>query len=224
MRFVQFDGSLSKQERERILEEFERGNAVFEQEMDDSELMQEISEDWESTRKRGASTPIAAKKRQKVETDGEFPRIMLISLRAGGVGLNLTSANTVFMCDPWWNEAVENQAINRVFRIGQKRKVKVFRLIIEDSIEEKIIKLQQKKEQLIQSTLDFQNATAVKLSSALNFVFSNIVSSGRKFTFVPVFLVFPIVGSNPSSNSITGFPCSYRSWWIYPSLLICTSI
>ena len=165
MRFVQFDGSLSKQERERILDEFEGRNAVFEEEMDDSELLQEVSDNWDAaTRKRGPNAQFAAKKRQKVETDDGFPRIMLISLRAGGVGLNLTSANTVFMCDPWWNEAVENQAINRVFRIGQKRKGKVFRLIINDSIEEKIIKLQQKKEQLIQSTLDFQNATAVKLT------------------------------------------------------------
>lgn len=93
-----------------------------------------------------------------------FPKIMLISLRAGGVGLNLTSANTVFMVDPWWNEAVENQAINRAFRIGQKRKVTVYRLVIQDSIEEKILKLQEKKEQLIQSTLDFQNSATIKLT------------------------------------------------------------
>ena len=89
---------------------------------------------------------------------------MLISLRAGGVGLNLTSANTVIMCDPWWNEAVENQAINRAFRIGQKRKVTVYRLIIQESIEEKILKLQEKKAQLIQNTLDFQNSTSMKLT------------------------------------------------------------
>ena len=78
--------------------------------------------------------------------------------------MNLTSANTVFMCDPWWNEAVENQAINRVFRIGQKRKVFVYRLVVKDTIEEKVIKLQQKKEQLIKSTLDFQNTMSIKLT------------------------------------------------------------
>ena len=94
----------------------------------------------------------------------KYPKILLISLRAGGVGLNLTSANTVIMCDPWWNEAVEKQAINRAFRIGQKRKVMVYRLIIKNSIEEKILKLQEKKEQLIQNTLDFQNATSIKLT------------------------------------------------------------
>ena len=68
------------------------------------------------------------------------------------------------MCDPWWNEAVEKQAINRAFRIGQKRKVMVYRLIIRNSIEEKILKLQEKKEQLIQNTLDFQNTTSIKLT------------------------------------------------------------
>lgn len=67
----------------------------------------------------------------KEKEDSVFPKILLISLRAGGVGLNLTSANTVFLIDPWWNEAVENQAINRAFRIGQKRQVTVYRLIIQ---------------------------------------------------------------------------------------------
>ena len=100
----------------------------------------------------------------KEKEDSVFPKILLISLRAGGVGLNLTSANTVFLIDPWWNEAVENQAINRAFRLGQKRQVTVYRLIIKDSIEEKILKLQEKKEQLIQSTLDFQNSTSIKLT------------------------------------------------------------
>ena len=97
-------------------------------------------------------------------TPSKYPKIMLVSLKTGGVGLNLTSANVVFMCDPWWNEAVENQAINRVFRIGQSRKVIVYRLIVENSIEEKILKLQEKKEQLIQSTLDFHSTTTIKLT------------------------------------------------------------
>lgn len=163
---MQFDGSLSKEEREQVLDEFEQRGCAFEQEVDDSELLEEVDDEWSTSRKRRHifQKHMPSFKRRKVQPASQFPRIMLISLRAGGVGLNLTSANTVFMCDPWWNEAVENQAINRVFRIGQKRKVFVYRLVVKDTIEEKVIKLQQKKEQLIKSTLDFQNAMSIKLT------------------------------------------------------------
>ena len=74
--------------------------------------------------------------------------IFLISLKAGGVGLNLTSADYVFIIDPWWNPAAENQAINRAHRIGQDKKVFVYRFITEDSIEEKIQVLKSKKSAL----------------------------------------------------------------------------
>jgi len=74
--------------------------------------------------------------------------IFLISLKAGGVGLNLTSADYVFIIDPWWNPAAENQAINRAHRIGQDKKVFVYRFITEDSIEEKIQTLKSKKSAL----------------------------------------------------------------------------
>ena len=142
-----------------------------EEEEEDDDDDDEYSHSSPSKSKRVKASQSPAKKKKKAETNEEnppatsaFPKIMLISLRAGGVGLNLTSANTVFMVDPWWNEAVENQAINRAFRIGQKRKVTVYRLVIEDSIEEKILKLQEKKEQLIKSTLDFQNSATIKLT------------------------------------------------------------
>jgi SNF2 family DNA or RNA helicase len=75
-------------------------------------------------------------------------RIFLISLKAGGVGLNLTSADYVFIIDPWWNPAAENQAINRAHRIGQDKKVIVYRFITEHSIEEKIQLLKDKKSSL----------------------------------------------------------------------------
>lgn len=71
--------------------------------------------------------------------------VFLISLKAGGVGLNLTAADYVFILDPWWNPASENQAIGRAHRIGQENKVFVYRFITQDSVEEKIIALQQKK-------------------------------------------------------------------------------
>lgn len=72
-------------------------------------------------------------------------QVFLISLKAGGVGLNLTAAEYVFLLDPWWNPAVEQQAINRAHRIGQSKKVSVYRFITKNSIEEKIIKLQEQK-------------------------------------------------------------------------------
>ena len=76
-------------------------------------------------------------------------RVFLISLKAGGVGLNLTEADYVYIVDPWWNPAVENQAIDRCYRIGQKRNVIAVRLICPNTIEEKIIQLQTSKKEMI---------------------------------------------------------------------------
>jgi len=97
----------------------------------------------------------ASKNRQqlveKFQT-GEFP-VFLISLKAGGVGLNLTAADTVIHFDPWWNPAVENQATDRAHRIGQDKSVFVYKLIIENSIEEKIQQIQKTKAELANSLL-----------------------------------------------------------------------
>ncbi|MFW5755969.1 MAG: DEAD/DEAH box helicase, partial [Tangfeifania sp.] len=84
-------------------------------------------------------------------------RIFLISLKAGGVGLNLTGADYVFIIDPWWNPAAENQAISRAHRIGQKRHVFVYRFITENSIEEKIQKLQGRKNSLADKFINSNN-------------------------------------------------------------------
>lgn len=75
-------------------------------------------------------------------------RVFLISLKAGGTGLNLTEADYVYIVDPWWNPAVENQAIDRCYRIGQNKSVMAYRMICKGTIEEKIVKLQNKKKQL----------------------------------------------------------------------------
>lgn len=83
--------------------------------------------------------------------------IFLISLKAGGVGLNLTSADYVFIIDPWWNPAAEDQAINRAHRIGQDKKVFVYRFITEDSIEEKIQILKSKKSALAEKFISSNN-------------------------------------------------------------------
>ncbi len=84
-------------------------------------------------------------------------RLFLISLKAGGVGLNLTGADYVFLLDPWWNPAVENQAINRAHRIGQDKKVFVYKFITRNTIEEKIAKLQQKKSELAGMVINSNN-------------------------------------------------------------------
>jgi SNF2 family DNA or RNA helicase len=75
-------------------------------------------------------------------------RVFLISLKAGGTGLNLTAADYVYLVDPWWNPAVENQAIDRCYRIGQDKKVFAYRMICKNTIEEKILLLQSKKKKL----------------------------------------------------------------------------
>ena len=81
-------------------------------------------------------------------------KVFLISLKAGGTGLNLTGADMVIHYDPWWNQSAENQATDRAYRIGQKNNVQVYKLITDNSIEEKIYKLQQKKSELIDNMLD----------------------------------------------------------------------
>jgi len=74
--------------------------------------------------------------------------VFLISLKAGGVGLNLTEADTVIHYDPWWNPAAENQATDRAHRIGQDKAVFVYKLVVENSVEEKIIEMQGRKKAL----------------------------------------------------------------------------
>jgi SNF2 family DNA or RNA helicase len=91
--------------------------------------------------------------------------ILLISLKAGGVGLNLTAADTVIHMDPWWNPAVEEQATARAHRIGQERNVFVYKLVVEGSIEERILELQARKAALAEGVLGSDGATAPKFSS-----------------------------------------------------------
>jgi SNF2 family DNA or RNA helicase len=85
---------------------------------------------------------------ERFQTDPACP-VFLISLKAGGLGLNLTAAEYVFLLDPWWNPAVEAQAIDRAHRIGQTRPVFAYRLIARGTVEEKILELQAKKRELV---------------------------------------------------------------------------
>ena len=98
---------------------------------------------------------------QEFNRDASIP-LFLISLKAGGTGLNLTGADMVIHYDPWWNPAVENQATDRAYRIGQKRTVYSVKLIAQDSIEERVLSLQRKKQKLYNATLeDGDDATDV---------------------------------------------------------------
>jgi len=88
----------------------------------------------------------------RFQSDPDVP-VFLISLKAGGLGLNLTTAAYVFLLDPWWNPAVESQAIDRAHRIGQTREVFAYRIVARDTIEEKVLALQQKKRDLADALL-----------------------------------------------------------------------
>lgn len=91
-------------------------------------------------------------------------KLFLISLKAGGVGLNLTAADYVFLLDPWWNPAVEAQAIDRAHRIGQDKRVFAYRLIAKDTVEEKVVQLQQSKRELADAIINADNSLIRGLS------------------------------------------------------------
>jgi SNF2 family DNA or RNA helicase len=92
--------------------------------------------------------------------------VFLISLKAGGTGLNLTSADTVIHFDPWWNPAVEAQATDRAHRIGQSRVVTSYKLICTGTVEEKVLQLQESKRALLADVFDASDAASAKLSLA----------------------------------------------------------
>ena len=95
--------------------------------------------------------------------EGKIP-VFCISLKAGGTGLNLTAADLVIHYDPWWNVAVQNQATDRAHRIGQRNPVTVYKLIAKGTIEENILKLQEKKNQLAEQLLGAEGFEGVKFT------------------------------------------------------------
>lgn len=97
--------------------------------------------------------------------NGDVP-LFLLSLKAGGTGLNLTAADTVIHYDPWWNPAVENQATDRAHRIGQMKAVFVFKLIASGTIEERMLELQERKKAIAEGMYDDENAVLTKLTAA----------------------------------------------------------
>ncbi len=101
---------------------------------------------------------------ERFQTDPDC-RLFLISLKAGGQGLNLTAADYVFILDPWWNPAVEAQAVDRAHRIGQDRNVFAYRLIARDTVEEKILKLQEHKRGLADAIISADNSLLRNLTA-----------------------------------------------------------
>ncbi|HYQ04357.1 MAG TPA: SNF2-related protein [Polyangiaceae bacterium] len=99
----------------------------------------------------------------RFQNDPELP-VFLVSLKAGGVGLNLTAADYVFILDPWWNPAVEAQAIDRAHRIGQTRPVIAYRLLARNTVEERVLQLQDQKRQLVAAVMGDEGAFAGKLT------------------------------------------------------------
>ena len=109
------------------------------------------------------STVDRAERVDNFQNDPTIP-VFLISLKAGGSGLNLTAADTVIHFDPWWNPAVEDQASDRAHRIGQKKVVTIYRLVAAGTIEEKILQLKQKKKDLVAAVLTEDSGGAKKLT------------------------------------------------------------
>ena len=126
-----------------------------------------ICEDLEKNGIKYLSMSGSTKDRQllvdKFQKDSKY-KVFVMTLKTGGVGLNLTAADTIFIYDPWWNKTVENQAIDRAYRLGQDRTVFSYKLILKDTIEEKILQLQESKIKLLDNLISEDNATLKTLT------------------------------------------------------------
>ena len=112
----------------------------------------------------GSVSPLKRRETIMDFQEKEDIKVFLLSLKAGGVGVNLTAADYVIIFDPWWNPAVESQAVDRAHRIGQKRKVIVYKMIVKDTIEEKMLKLQEKKKNLVENLITTEGSFFKSLS------------------------------------------------------------
>ncbi|MDE6203300.1 MAG: DEAD/DEAH box helicase, partial [Lachnospiraceae bacterium] len=120
-------------------------------------LQSKLSEEGISYYTLTGTTPKEKRLKLVEDFNKDETSVFCISLKAGGTGLNLTAADIVIHYDPWWNLAVQNQATDRAHRIGQKNVVNVFKLIMKDTIEENIIRLQERKKELAEQVLSGEN-------------------------------------------------------------------
>ncbi len=135
-----------------VFSQFTSFLAIVRERLDQAKLTYEYLDG--RTRNRSAKV-------ERFQTDPDCP-IFLVSLKAGGLGLNLTAAEYVYLLDPWWNPAVEAQAIDRSHRIGQTQHVFAYRLICRGTVEEKILELQQKKRDLADAILSADNRGVIQ--------------------------------------------------------------
>lgn len=129
---------------------------------------------FQTVKLQGSMSPIQRDNTIRYFMENTNVEVFLVSLKAGGVALNLCEASQVFLMDPWWNPSVEWQSGDRVHRIGQHRPVKITRFCIEDSIESRIIELQDKKANMIHATINHDDAAINRLTpDDLQFLFMN---------------------------------------------------
>ncbi|MDC0036648.1 DEAD/DEAH box helicase [bacterium] len=149
--------------RDKLCTLQEEGHSVlvFSQFIKSLDLLEKICEQGclDYLRLDGKTSQLKRKKNISTFQESTRSKIFLISLKAGGLGLNLTKASYVFHVDPWWNPSVENQATDRVHRIGQTQAVFSYKLVMHDSIEQKIQKIKEKKGDLFNKVLDESNIT-----------------------------------------------------------------
>ncbi|KAL2830027.1 DNA repair protein rad5 [Aspergillus cavernicola] len=137
---VRLDGTMPQKARAAVLAQFSKTETFTQEELAEAEST--------PTTATPDTTPNPTSNRHNSTGNGntnDSPTVLLISLRAGGVGLNLTAASNVFMMDPWWSFAIEAQAIDRVHRMGQLRDVSVTRFIVKESIESRMLRIQERK-------------------------------------------------------------------------------
>jgi len=131
-------------------------------------VIESVSQDLEDAAIPFLSMTGATRNRQelvdKFQND-DAVKVFVMTLKTGGVGLNLTAADTIFIFDPWWNLSAENQAIDRSHRIGQMHKVFCYKLLCRNSIEEKMIELQQKKRELLDAVISHDTGAVKKLTA-----------------------------------------------------------
>ncbi|KAL2800494.1 SNF2 family N-terminal domain-containing protein [Aspergillus keveii] len=139
---VRLDGTMPQKARAEVLAQFNRTEMFTQEELDEAESTTPLTSTTSIPGPSSSKPPHLFKPPTKT---APTPTVLLISLRAGGVGLNLTSANNVFMMDPWWSFAIEAQAIDRVHRMGQTKDVNVVRFIVKESIEGRMLKVQERK-------------------------------------------------------------------------------
>lgn len=166
------DGAIASAKRERLMEALEEVLANGRKCLVFSNFLAGVEQVGEMLDQQGIPhvrmTGATVNRQELVETFQNDPRVkvFVMSLKTGGVGLNLTAADTVFLLDPWWNTAAEMQAVDRTHRIGQKNSVMTYRLIARGTIEEKILELQKRKTQLVDQIISSDGAALKSLSEA----------------------------------------------------------